>query len=80
MVAALQRINDVIDKEKPSANEGNEKKQYEEGEMMGMGIAIGLALGAGIGAAMDNLALGIAIGMALGVSIGAAMEQNRKDD
>jgi len=54
------------------------KKKYQEGNLIGAGIALGLPIGIGISIALDNFAF-IGAGIAIGVAVGAAMEQNAKE-
>ncbi|MEN8614256.1 hypothetical protein ABFB09_03085 [Dehalogenimonas sp. THU2] len=46
----------------------------EEGENMGMWIALGTGIGVALGAAFDNVGAGIVIGIAIGTAFGASLD------
>jgi hypothetical protein len=56
---------------------GHLQKQHKlvnEGQYMGIGVAIGAGIGVALGAAMDEVGGGIPIGIGIGIAIGAALD------
>jgi di/tricarboxylate transporter len=52
-----------------------EKKQYQKGHFVGMGLAIGIPIGIPLGLAIGNIALGPALGLPIGLVIGFMLER-----
>ena len=55
-------------------------KIFEEGQLVGFGIALGPAIGVGLGSAMGSVGSGIGIGVAVGLVFGSILEKKAKDE